>query len=82
MSPGLVQWVKDSVLPQLWYRSQPQLGPDPWPRNSICFWKKGKNKEAAAEKARGKKVPAYSKCFKTVVPVHSLLLLFKAQKSK
>ena len=26
---------KDPVLPQLWRRSQPQLGSDPWPWNSI-----------------------------------------------
>ena len=31
--PGRVLRVKDLVLPQLWYRSQLQLGFDPWPRN-------------------------------------------------
>ena len=29
--PGLVQWVKDLPLPQLWRRSKLQLGFDPWP---------------------------------------------------
>ena len=24
--PGLAQWLKDPVLPELWYRSQMQLG--------------------------------------------------------
>ena len=30
---GPVQWVKDSVLLQLWCRSQLQLRLNPWPRN-------------------------------------------------
>ena len=34
--PGLAQWVKDPVLPQLWCRSQLWFGSDPWPENSIC----------------------------------------------
>ena len=34
--PGPAQWVKDPALPQLWLRSQLQLGSDPWPRNSTC----------------------------------------------
>ena len=38
-----MQWVKDLVLLQLWYRMQLQLGFDPWPRNFImpllvCLW--------------------------------------------
>ena len=32
--PGLAQQVKDLTLLQLWYRSQLQLGFDPWPGNS------------------------------------------------
>ena len=32
-TPGLVQWVKDLVLLQLWRRSQLGLGFDPWPGN-------------------------------------------------
>ena len=31
--PGLAQWVKALVFPQLWLRLQLQLGFDPWPRN-------------------------------------------------
>ena len=33
-------------MPQLWLRSQLQLGSEPWPGNSICRWaaKKGKKK--------------------------------------
>ena len=30
---GLVQWVKDSTLLQLWYRSQLRLRFNSWPRN-------------------------------------------------
>ena len=33
--PGPAQWVKDPVLPQLWHRSQLELGSDSWPGNSI-----------------------------------------------
>ena len=29
--PGLAQWVKDLMLPQLWHRPQLQLQFDPWP---------------------------------------------------
>ena len=35
-SPGLEQLVEDPVLPQLWRRSQLQLGSDPWLGTSIC----------------------------------------------
>lgn len=38
MIPGLVQWVKDLVLPQLWHRSQLWLGFDPWPRDLHKLW--------------------------------------------
>ena len=31
--PTVAQWVKDLVLPQLWYRLQLQLRFDSWPRN-------------------------------------------------
>ena len=34
--PGLVQWAKGSVLPELWLRSWVWLISDLWPRNSIC----------------------------------------------
>ena len=33
--PGLAQWVKDPLLPQLWCRSQLWLGSNPWLGNSI-----------------------------------------------
>ena len=33
--PSPAQWVKDLVLPQLWYRLQLWLRSDPWPGNSI-----------------------------------------------
>ena len=45
MIPSLTQWVKDPALPQLWLRSQLQLGSDPWPRNSICLWGGQKRKK-------------------------------------
>ena len=34
--PGPLQPVKDLVLPQLWHRSQLQLGSIPGPGTSIC----------------------------------------------
>ena len=34
--PGLTQWVKDPMLPQLWPGPRLQLRSDPWPRNFIC----------------------------------------------
>ena len=34
--PGLAQWVKGLVQPQLQLKSQPWLGSDPWPGDSIC----------------------------------------------
>lgn len=34
--PGLAEWVKDSVLPQLQLRLQLRLRSDPWLCNSIC----------------------------------------------
>ena len=44
--PSLAQWVKDLVLPQLWLRSQLQLGSDPWPGSSIsCGAAKNENKQ-------------------------------------
>ena len=33
--PGPAQWVKDPVLLQLGFKSQLQLGFDPWPRTSV-----------------------------------------------
>ena len=47
---GPAQWLKGSVLPQLWCRLQLQLRSDPWPRNSMCHGvtkkeKKGKKKK-------------------------------------
>ena len=36
--PGLAEWVKDMVLPQLWRRSQLRLRFAPWPRISRCHW--------------------------------------------
>ena len=42
--PGLVQWVKDLPLPQLWRRSKLQLGFDPWP-GGVAKKKKKKSKE-------------------------------------
>ena len=30
--PSPAQWVKDPALPQLWLRSELQLGSDPWPQ--------------------------------------------------
>ena len=53
--PGLMQWVKDPVLPQLWLRLQLQLGSDPWPRNSICH---------GAAKNKKKTNKAYKSVFK------------------
>ena len=47
--PGLAQWVKDLVLPQLQQRSQLQLESDPWPRNSTCC-------EVAQKKKKKKKL--------------------------
>ena len=49
--PTVMQWVKDSVLPQLWCRSQLQLRFRLWPRNSICHGcnkKKKKHNEVSA----------------------------------
>ena len=37
--PTVVQWFKNSALPQLCCQLQLQLGFDPWPRN-FCFGKK------------------------------------------
>ena len=45
MIPGLKQWVKDPALPRL----QPQLGSDPWPRNSICHGVAKKRKKGEGE---------------------------------
>ena len=36
--PGLAQWVKGTVLLQLWRRSQLQLGFSAWPRNFHMLW--------------------------------------------
>ena len=36
--PSLVRWAKGLVLPQLWHRSQLQLGFDLWPRNFHMLW--------------------------------------------
>lgn len=35
-SPGPAQWVEDLELTQLRCKLQPQLGSDPWLRNSMC----------------------------------------------
>ena len=40
----MVQRVKDPALPQLWQRSQLQLGLDPWPRNFHMPWVQPKKK--------------------------------------
>ena len=44
-----VQWVRDLTLPQLWHRSQLQLGFDPWPGwelpHAMGVAKKKKKKE-------------------------------------
>ena len=45
--PGLVWWVND---PQLWLRLSLRLGPDPWPRSSICHGA-AKNEEKKKKKA-------------------------------
>ena len=37
-NPGLVQWVKNLVLPQLWHRSQLWLGFETWPGNLLMTW--------------------------------------------
>ena len=34
----MVQWVKDLVLPQLWFRLQLRLRLDPWLRNFHMLW--------------------------------------------
>ena len=46
--PGLVRWVPDPVLPQLWQRARMQLGFHPWSRNFHTLWgqpKKGRKKK-------------------------------------
>lgn len=35
--PGLAEWVKDSVLPQLQLRLQLRLRSDPWAKNSTGY---------------------------------------------
>ena len=47
--PSAVQWVKDLVFPQLWHRSQMQVGLDPWPGNFHM-------PQVPAEKKRKKKI--------------------------
>ena len=54
--PGLVRWVQDLMLPQLWLRSRLHLGPDPWPGNAIC---RGEGKKKKKKKKEEKK-KAYS----------------------
>ena len=54
--PTVAQWVKDVVLLQLWYRSQLQLGFDPWPVNfhmvqGAASWKR-KTKKREKNKLR------------------------------
>ena len=44
-SPAWYSGLKGLVLPQLWYRSQLQLGYDPWPGNSICHGVANKEKK-------------------------------------
>ena len=34
--PCQTPWVQGLVLPQLWHRSQQQLGSESWPGNSTC----------------------------------------------
>ena len=45
--PGLVQWVKDIALPQLWFCLQLQLSFNPWPENYMLqvLLKKKKEKK-------------------------------------
>ena len=42
--PAVVQWVKNLVLPQLWYRLQLWLKFDPWPGNFHMPWAQPKTK--------------------------------------
>ena len=48
--PGLVQWIKDLVLPLLWHRLQMWLGFSPWPENvrrpQVWLTKEKKKKKA------------------------------------
>ena len=50
--PSLVQWVKDPALPQLWHKSQPWPGFNPWPKGSTYHEAAKKRKEK--EILRGK----------------------------
>lgn len=55
----VAQWVEDPVLPQLWLRSQRQLGFHPWPENFPMSW-------VWPKMGGGKNVPcaySYSHCF-------------------
>ena len=56
--PGPVQWVRDPLLRQLWYRSQLRLGFDPWPGNfhmPQVWLKKRKKKKGVPLVAQGVK---------------------------
>lgn len=48
--PGLAQWVKELMLPQLRHRLQLWLRSDAWPGNSMCLGvaKRGEKKECMA----------------------------------
>ena len=50
MIPGLVQWVKDLGDAAVGYRSQLQLGFNPWPRN--FHWLKVQPKKKKKEKEK------------------------------
>ena len=46
---GLVQWVEDLALLQLWCRLQLHLGFDPWPGNFHVLWVRPKKKKKKKE---------------------------------
>ena len=54
--PGLVQWVRDPVLLQLWHRLQLQLRCDPWPGNFHMPWEQSKQKKRKKERKKKKTV--------------------------
>ena len=52
--PSLAEWVKDPVLPQLWFRWYLRLGSAPWPGNSMCSEVAKKRKINKRKKKKGK----------------------------
>ena len=44
-SPLVAQWVKDSALPLLWFRSLLRHKFNPWPRNFFMPWAQTKKRE-------------------------------------